>query len=171
MFAWCVFMVVLSGYVCAFVNSIENYKENKYSSSGGSTWEEINSPSNKRGVFMEFRKMIKCATGRSAFDFLGYGCWCGLGGEGFPVDNLDRCCQVHDKCYEKLGSVCPIHKLSRYTIPYSTRSCTSCEPASYYWFWGNCRHGLCLCDAVAAKCFAKQPFNENFRNYPTSKCH
>ena len=57
---------------------------------GGSTWEEINSPSNKRGVFMEFRKMIKCATGRSAFDFLGYGCWCGLGGEGFPVDNLDR---------------------------------------------------------------------------------
>ena len=46
--------------------------------------------SNKREVFIGFRSMIECATGRSAFDFLGYGCWCGLGGKGTPVDALDR---------------------------------------------------------------------------------
>lgn len=34
--------------------------------------------------------MIECATGRSAWDFLGYGCWCGLGGRGTPVDGVDR---------------------------------------------------------------------------------
>ena len=43
----------------------------------------------KRGV-IEFGLMIYCATGRSAFDFNDYGCWCGIGGKGTPVDELDR---------------------------------------------------------------------------------
>ena len=38
----------------------------------------------------QFRKMISCATGRSFWAYLPYGCYCGLGGSGIPVDDTDR---------------------------------------------------------------------------------
>ena len=34
--------------------------------------------------------MIYEVTGRNPLDFNGYGCWCGYGGKGDPVDALDR---------------------------------------------------------------------------------
>ncbi|NXJ78805.1 PA21B Phospholipase, partial [Trogon melanurus] len=55
------------------------------------------------------RKMIKCTLPDSHpfLQFGNYGCYCGLGGHGTPVDELDECCQAHDHCYseaEKLKS-------------------------------------------------------------------
>ena len=38
----------------------------------------------------QFAGMIRCATGRSALDYNGYGCWCGRGGSGTQVDATDR---------------------------------------------------------------------------------
>ncbi|RNB68120.1 phospholipase A2 family protein [Brevibacillus panacihumi] len=34
-----------------------------------------------------------------------YGNWCGMGcsGPGAPIDDVDRCCQKHDFCYERHG--------------------------------------------------------------------
>lgn len=34
-----------------------------------------------------------------------YGKWCGPGcsGPGAPVDDVDRCCQAHDRCYSDRG--------------------------------------------------------------------
>ncbi|CAH3176883.1 unnamed protein product, partial [Porites lobata] len=43
----------------------------------------------KRNVVFQFRKMISCATGRSFWAYLPYGCYCGLGGSGIPVDDTD----------------------------------------------------------------------------------
>ncbi|XP_068393606.1 putative inactive group IIC secretory phospholipase A2 [Eschrichtius robustus] len=55
------------------------------------------------GSFWQFQRMVKHITGRSAFfSNYGYGCYCGLGGIGTPVDDTDRCCLAHDCCYEKL---------------------------------------------------------------------
>jgi len=45
--------------------------------------------SDKRSV-VGFGFMILCATGRNPLDYNGYGCFCGLGGEGTPVDDTDR---------------------------------------------------------------------------------
>ncbi|XP_033623756.1 putative inactive group IIC secretory phospholipase A2 isoform X2 [Fukomys damarensis] len=53
--------------------------------------------------FWQFQRMVKHITGRSAFlSYYGYGCYCGLGGKGVPVDDTDRCCRAHDCCYKKL---------------------------------------------------------------------
>ncbi|KAG7316935.1 hypothetical protein KOW79_019233 [Hemibagrus wyckioides] len=52
----------------------------------------------KRGL-LELASIIKCSTGRSALSYLMYGCYCGLGGKGWPRDRADWCCHKHDCCY------------------------------------------------------------------------
>lgn len=42
----------------------------------------------KRGI-LELAGAIKCSTGRSALAYMVYGCYCGLGGQGWPRDKAD----------------------------------------------------------------------------------
>ena len=46
-------------------------------------------PLSKRNS-LQFGAMIWCKVGRSPLDYDGYGCWCGVGGKGEPVDEIDR---------------------------------------------------------------------------------
>uniref|UniRef100_A0A8B9GQA9 Phospholipase A2 n=1 Tax=Astyanax mexicanus TaxID=7994 RepID=A0A8B9GQA9_ASTMX len=48
---------------------------------------------------LELSGVIKCSTGRYALAYSLYGCYCGLGGQGWPRDNADWCCHRHDCCY------------------------------------------------------------------------
>ena len=43
----------------------------------------------KRGS-LDFYAMVRCEIGRDPLEYIGYGCWCGLGGKGKPVDEIDR---------------------------------------------------------------------------------
>ncbi|KAL9984688.1 hypothetical protein ACROYT_G007014 [Oculina patagonica] len=126
--------------------------------------------SNTRSV-LDFGLLIICGTGRNPFDYNGYGCFCGIGGHGTPVDDTDRCCQVHDDCYTAVSNSgsCPF-SWAVYAIPYSRKECYGCEPASYYWFYGKCRHALCKCDSEAVQCFKRSKFNPSFMNYSRDKC-
>lgn len=42
----------------------------------------------KRGL-LELAGAIKCSTGRFALAYMMYGCYCGLGGQGWPRDKAD----------------------------------------------------------------------------------
>uniref|UniRef100_A0A915N937 Phospholipase A2 n=1 Tax=Meloidogyne javanica TaxID=6303 RepID=A0A915N937_MELJA len=44
--------------------------------------------------------MAECKLGYSALAYNDYGCWCGVGGVGEPMDKIDSCCMTHDKCYD-----------------------------------------------------------------------
>ncbi|GAB5574637.1 putative inactive group IIC secretory phospholipase A2 [Prionailurus iriomotensis] len=79
--------------------------------------------------FWQFQRMVKYITGRSAFfSYYGYGCYCGLGGKGTPVDDTDRCCLAHDCCYEKLKQFgCqPVLNSYQFHIANGSVACTSC---------------------------------------------
>lgn len=47
--------------------------------------------SRSRRSVLNFGRMVRCATGRNPFDFVNYGCYCGLGGSGKALDDIDRC--------------------------------------------------------------------------------
>nr|AAZ22633.1 PLA-3 precursor [Oxyuranus scutellatus] len=114
---------------------------------------------------LNFANLIECANHgtRSALAYADYGCYCGKGGRGTPLDDLDRCCQVHDDCYgeaEKLPA-CNYLMSSPYFNSYSYKcnegkvTCTDDND--------ECKAFICNCDRTAAICFAGATYNdENF---------
>ncbi|XP_072736506.1 phospholipase A2 [Ciconia boyciana] len=119
----------------------------------------------------ELRSMIKCTLPDShpLLQFGDYGCYCGLGGRGTPVDELDRCCQAHDHCYseaEKLDS-CKFLVDNPYTKSYAF-NCSSgeitCSSKN-----DNCEMFICNCDRTLAMCLAKAPYNPEHDRMDTSK--
>ncbi|XP_069466634.1 neutral phospholipase A2 ammodytin I2-like [Ambystoma mexicanum] len=101
----------------------------------------------------------------SASDYNGYGCYCGLGGKGQPLDATDWCCRIHDGCYE----VALVNKCYPYCDTYLhtvTNGQVTCLSA------GACGKMACDCDRQAVLCFAanSNTFNPNYRNYPKDNC-
>ncbi|XP_032898940.1 basic phospholipase A2 pseudexin B chain-like [Amblyraja radiata] len=121
---------------------------------------------------VQFSNIIKCAipgiNPLSAFS--DYGCYCGPGGHGTPVDELDRCCQTHDKCYSAAKNKrCILHRNPKavfytYTCSKKTVTCASKN--------NKCAKIACECDRNAAVCFAKaQPtYNKKYKGMKKSSC-
>lgn len=122
---------------------------------------------------LQFQDMIHCLTDRSAlWDYNGYGCWCGLGGKGNPVDDTDRCCRTHDKCYGDLkkSGVCSTWDLFTEGYSYSTKNCDTSTASVTCGKGDDCEVRLCQCDRAAAICFRRSTFNSKYRYWGNWKC-
>ncbi|KAK8404575.1 hypothetical protein O3P69_007675 [Scylla paramamosain] len=113
---------------------------------------------NRRSIG-QFGDMIRLATQREALLYNNYGNHCGTqSGDRPVVDEVDRCCRTHDRCYDTIkAGVCS----SSWFGPGFVR---------YSWSWNGthllcgadnlgCRAAACECDAAAASCFARHPWN------------
>ena len=89
--------------------------------------------SRARRSLWNFGGMLACAIPNvgnpvtAAARYTNYGCWCGVGGSGAPVDAIDRCCQVHDGCYDATrGAGCDGLKFLPYNWECKAGGRTSC---------------------------------------------
>uniref|UniRef100_A0A8C9TK14 Phospholipase A2 n=1 Tax=Scleropages formosus TaxID=113540 RepID=A0A8C9TK14_SCLFO len=106
----------------------------------------------------QLRSMLICVMPDSwpALEYADYGCYCGLGGSGTPVDELDRCCQTHDHCYSaamELKACWPVLE-NPYTLIYhyscdKANKTVTCEAKNT-----ECEMFVCECDRKASMCFA-----------------
>jgi len=138
--------------------------------------EQAGRPLSKRNS-LQFGAMIWCKVGRNPLDYNGYGCWCGVGGKGEPVDEIDRCCLIHDKCYDDIiaKNTCNTKvDAALLIITYIRDGCTGCAKKSSWWFSGNssCQKALCECDGAAARCYQKyeSQFQNRYKNHDQSSC-
>nr|AAB25359.1 textilotoxin subunit B [Pseudonaja textilis=Australian common brown snake, venom, Peptide, 121 aa] [Pseudonaja textilis] len=106
---------------------------------------------------VEFGFMIRCANRNSqpAWQYMDYGCYCGKRGSGTPVDDVDRCCQTHNECYDEAAKI------------------PGCKPKWTFYFYqcgsGDqftcrkskdvCRNVVCDCDFKAALCLTGARYN------------
>ncbi|XP_028680189.1 phospholipase A2-like [Erpetoichthys calabaricus] len=120
----------------------------------------------------QFRNMIICVLPSSwpLFEYNRYGCYCGYGGSGTPVDDLDRCCQVHDHCYSEAMQ----HKdcWPIFDNPYTEIYSYSCSEGVITCNDRNnpCEAFICECDRQAAMCFARSDYNEENHKVPSDRC-
>nr|BAF30486.1 phospholipase A2 [Pagrus major] len=122
----------------------------------------------------QFRYMINCVQPDvTALMYNNYGCHCGLGGKGTPVDDLDRCCKVHDDCYKASMKSPECSGFFRFLL----------EPKSiHYWYTcsarrvtcsatnNKCKAAACECDRAAAHCFAQAKYNPEHKHVDQKLC-
>uniref|UniRef100_R4FJH9 PLA2-Cac-12 n=1 Tax=Cacophis squamulosus TaxID=505434 RepID=R4FJH9_9SAUR len=108
---------------------------------------------------VQFSYLIQCANhgSRPTWRYMNYGCYCGAGGYGTPVDALDMCCKVHDDCYGEAEKKGCDPKLLAYDY-YCGRDGPYCRNIKK-----KCLRVVCDCDVAAAECFARTPYNS--RNF------
>ncbi|VDI56760.1 secretory phospholipase A2 [Mytilus galloprovincialis] len=86
-----------------------------------------------------------------------YGCWCGVGGSGTPQDNIDRCCMVHDRCYDQNSrDGCSGIHLDDYSYEWTSLS-ISCTNSP-----GSCDYKNCNCDKEFLECLRSASFPRTF---------
>ncbi|KAL6736695.1 hypothetical protein Aduo_007017 [Ancylostoma duodenale] len=108
------------------------------------------------GSLLDFGRMGRCILGYSPIIYNNYGCWCGVGGSHEPVDEIDKCCMHHDKCYDAAvdAGICQDvgwQYISGYNWECVNGTAVCAEKQ------GACEAALCACDSAAVQCWAKQP--------------
>ncbi|XP_068016705.1 phospholipase A2-like isoform X2 [Melanerpes formicivorus] len=116
-----------------------------------------------RGI-IELAGAISCGTGRSPLAYIGYGCYCGLGGQGWPKDRTDWCCHRHDCCYDKAEKAGCSPKAQQYQWA-CEQNTVRCDNLT-----DRCEKMVCLCDQEAAKCWGAAPYNPRFILWPDFLC-
>ena len=115
----------------------------------------------------DFQDMMRCyQPWIEIVGYVDYGCYCGVGGEGIPVDETDKCCYTHDKCYDAFDT-----SLVTYVVGYEyechgNRGKCDADANSEY------EQNLCECDRAAAECFLRyrNTKSDSLFNIDTDAC-
>ena len=107
---------------------------------------------------------VYCATSKDLSDWDDYGCFCdstqtaSLVIERQQVDETDKCCKEHDKCYVAAPSSCDCHKVQSFAF---NARCNDwklakgfCEDVFRISQNDECKHYCCQCDFIGAECLA-----------------
>lgn len=122
---------------------------------------EDNTENVDRRDALQLASMVELTTGETAIKYLKYGCWCGPGGSGTPLDNLDRCCKAHDQCYvdqlKKKGcSTSYYFNTYKWEKDGTSIVCPSdCD---------TCKYRQCICDMIVADCLADHKSEYSYWN-------
>merc|ERR1711970_1705214 len=117
----------------------------------------------------QFGGMIQCAQpGINPLKYNDYGCWCGFGGKGVPLDEVDACCKIHDNCYYEARRApgCTALADNPYTIDYDytcSNQQVTCTGTN-----DQCQAAVCECDRVSAHCFGQNTYNPEHKNVDQS---
>ncbi|XP_003510841.1 phospholipase A2 isoform X1, partial [Cricetulus griseus] len=110
----------------------------------------------------QFHNMIKCIIPRShpLLANNDYACYCGTGGSDTPMDDLDRCCQTQEHCYDQVKGLGRCKQLIN--NPYTTSYSYSCSGSEITCSDKNnvCEDFICNCDRQAAICFSRVLYNK-----------
>ncbi|KAF7637336.1 G_PROTEIN_RECEP_F1_2 domain-containing protein [Meloidogyne graminicola] len=132
---------------------------------------KLNKTTTRKGydALWNLNQMSECRLGYSAIAYNDYGCWyenylfidftiymCGIGGVGRPMDKIDSCCMIHDKCYDAAvdKGIC-FDVEFEYIDDYSWE-CKVKEPNCPISLKG-CQAALCHCDKQVVDCWANFP--------------
>ncbi|XP_060942814.1 acidic phospholipase A2 HTe-like isoform X2 [Limanda limanda] len=129
--------------------------------------------SQHRVSLLDFKNQIECGMySRPAWYYADYGCWCGKGGSGLTVDRLDRCCKAHDLCWRFAIN----HPQCRFILdlPYFRSYDYRCNPGTgevtCLGTNNECQAFICECDKGAANCFATSTYDNQYWNWPKTRC-
>ncbi|XP_051844821.1 phospholipase A2 homolog otoconin-22-like [Antechinus flavipes] len=100
-------------------------------------------------------------------NFSSYGCHCGPGTQGAPMDKIDKCCHSHDCCYNKaqVFGCTPGSHTYRYLNLGTKVKCVKTRD--------RCEKMMCECDNKMAKCFRKYlpMYNPQLQSLPEAPCY
>ncbi|XP_053546283.1 group IIE secretory phospholipase A2-like isoform X2 [Bombina bombina] len=116
---------------------------------------------------IDFGIMIHKVVQRSPLNYVLYGCHCGYGGRGQPMDNIDWCCHKHDCCFDYMVSIgCkPMNEPYKFTYIDGNLTCDSLQN-------NLCAQETCECDREATLCFKdhNDKYSQTYRGYKKRWC-
>ncbi|XP_072345980.1 basic phospholipase A2 nigexine-like [Scyliorhinus torazame] len=138
----------------------------------GAIWIPAQGVTDYQSMF-NFLDIVHCVDPTLPYQrFMNYGCFCRFEGIGNqPVDDMDRCCKVHDDCSREAGIMsCPVFYI--WHLSTCKNGFPKCDDFSVTSYFAGCVKKLCDCGIAAALCIKENShkFNPKFVDYDRNLC-